>query len=480
MKKSILFSQKHVIGLMSLMVFPAHAGDGVPVTSAVTTRSAAAPSGPYSIGSYNISYGVGDNVKLVSVVAGGTALGRSAVSKPSITINRIDNSNVTGERLTFFYPGVVSGSSVLIEGDEAASMEEAMNDDYLTSGGLDVFLNVDTGVERANNIERVDFIVSNGMTLPTTTALLGEIGTVANEKHGNNTYKIAMITGLDNFGEPASYGALKTVQGSVDYGNIGRPKNSGGIDLNNLYMRNGPTPMGLDNGPVAYIGSDTNFIGLSFVSFGTMGATPGQTVYGYSLFPNDMFDGNDLVGLSDAPLNTSGGINGGDIYGGTFAIFSSKKAESETSENIPNLSTEKTIAIYDPLGEGLYAIPGNDIVYTISVSNAGSGSPDPNTLFLVDTLPPDCEFYNGDADGPGPESDPVIFADSGTGMTFDYATDAGYATGATAPADFSACTYSPAAGYDPNVKFVCLLPSGMMAGGAAPPSFDLQFRARIR
>ena len=73
--------------------------------------------------------------------------------------------------------------------------------------------------------------------------------------------------------------------------------------------------------PVGYKGRDTNFIGMSFVSFSAMGATPGQTVYGYSLFPNDMFDSNDLVGLSDAPLNTGTGTNGGDIFGGTFASF---------------------------------------------------------------------------------------------------------------------------------------------------------------
>jgi len=461
----------------------AWAGDGVPVTAMTIQRTPASPSGPYSIGGNTISYGTGDNVAITSVTSSGTTLTRSAVSKPSITINRINNASVTGERLTFFYPGTISGGTTIsIEGDEATSMEQAMNDDYLTSGGLDVFLNVDVGVEKANNIERVDFIVPAGIVLPATPALLSEIGTVANEKHGNNTYKIAMITSLDAFGEPSGYGALKTVQGNVDYGNVGRPKDSSGSNLRNLYMRNGTVPVGGGgNGPVGYVRSDTNFIGLSFVSFGAMGAAPSQKVYGYSLFPNDMFDANDLVGLTDAPLNTSGNVNGGDIYGGTFAIFSTPAAEAETSEGgAPDLQGNKTSNVFDPASEGLFAVPGNDVIYTINVSNQGDGSPDANSVVLIDDLPSELEFYNGDVDGPGPETQPVAFTDNASGLTFTYATDVGYSNAVSAPASFASCTYTPASGYDPAVTHICVRPAGTFAVGTPAPAFSVQFRARIR
>lgn len=112
----------------------AWAGDGVPVTSMTTIRIPAVSSGPYNIAGETITYGVGDNVQITSVNVSATTLTRSAISKPGITINRINNANVQGERLTLFYPGVVSGSNVNIEGDEAPSMEITMNDDYLTSG----------------------------------------------------------------------------------------------------------------------------------------------------------------------------------------------------------------------------------------------------------------------------------------------------------------------------------------------------------
>jgi uncharacterized repeat protein (TIGR01451 family) len=210
-----------------------------------------------------------------------------------------------------------------------------------------------------------------------------------------------------------------------------------------------------------------------------MGASPGQTVYGYSLFANDMFDSNDLVGLTDAPTNTSGSGNGGDIYGGTFAIFATSAAENETSEGSAELVAEKTIAMYDPLNEGLFAIPGNDVIYEINVVNVGTASPDASTLKIIDKLPPEITFYNADMDDGGPETHPVAFIDNSSGLNFNYATDISYSNSTGAPVDFSNCTYSPAAGYDPDVTHICVRPTGSMDHGTPDPSFSIKFRAQI-
>jgi len=460
---------------------PASAGDGVPITSIVTVRTAAPSSGPYTNNGKTVYYGQGDNVQMVSATVGSVTLNRSSISKPTIVINRKNNPEVSGERLTIFYSGRLSGSNVYIEGEEAPDMETAMNDDYITSGGLDVFMNTTAGGEKPNNIERVDFIVTGGINLPATTTLLDEIGTIANEKHGNNTYKIAMITSLDVFGAPASFAPLATIQGNVDYGNLGRPQNSSGTNMRNIYMRNAQAPSGGSNGPVGYEGSDTNFIGMSFVSFSAMGATPGQTIYGYSLFPNDMFDANDLVHLTDAPLNTGTGTNGGDIFGGTFAVFATTAAELVTGTGgTPNLSAEKSVEVYDPLSQGLYAIPGNDVVYTISLTNSGNAAPDAGTMFFIDELPPEIEFYHDDIDGAGAEINPVAFVDNSSGMSFNYASDVGYSNSAVRPTAMSGCTYTPVTGYDPNVKHICFAPSGTMATGMPAPSFGLKFRSRVK
>jgi uncharacterized repeat protein (TIGR01451 family) len=146
----------------------------------------------------------------------------------------------------------------------------------------------------------------------------------------------------------------------------------------------------------------------------------------------------------------------------------------------PILAASKITEIWDPSATGLYAVPGNDVVYTIDVTNTGDGPADSGSIELIDAMPSEIEFYNGDIDDGGPESNPVAFSETGTGLTFTYATDVAYSNAGVKPANFAACSYSPAAGYDPNVTFICIKPQGAMAAGGPDPTFQIQFRARIK
>ena len=127
----------------------------------------------------------------------------------------------------------------------------------------------------------------------------------------------------------------------------------------------------------------------------------------------------------------------------------------------PELLSEKTVEVFDPAGTGnQYAIPGNDVIYSISITNSGNIAIDNNSMFLVDNFPSDIIFYNGDIDGAGPETDPVIMETTGSpGLTFDYATDVKFSDSLTAPINIGQCSYgaTPNA-YDENVRFVCLTP----------------------
>lgn len=145
-----------------------------------------------------------------------------------------------------------------------------------------------------------------------------------------------------------------------------------------------------------------------------------------------------------------------------------------------SLDGQKDVEIYSG-SPSIYAIPGSDVIYTIQASNNGSGPVDADTLFLVDGIPPEVTFYNGDIDDGGPLTGVVEFTETGSGLTFTEATDLGFSNAATKPTSLAGCSYTPAAGYDPNVTFICLAPKGTMSEGTITPSeFAVSFRAALK
>lgn len=165
-------------------------------------------------------------------------------------------------------------------------------------------------------------------------------------------------------------------------------------------------------------------------------------------------------------------------------------SRSHTTENVfyavfennqsANVTANKSVETYAGNASD-YALPGSDVIYTLSASNAGTAPIDRDTVFLVDSLPTETLFYNGDIDDGGPATSPFIFMANDSGLSFNPATDVSYSSGAAKPTDVSQCTYSPISGYDPNVRHICFSPSGLMNSGTlhTNSSFDVQFRARI-
>jgi Surface adhesin CshA non-repetitive domain 2 len=124
------------------------------------------------------------------------------------------------------------------------------------------------------------------------------------------------------------------------------------------------------------------------------------------------------------------------------------------------------------------AIPGAIVRYSITVTNTGSLAVDSSTattssLIITDPLPTTVTF---DA------STPVSFTNGTTASglsAFNAATMVKYSSAAGGGAPF---TYTPTAGYDPNVKGLQIVPLGSMAGATsatAQPSFTISFLARI-
>ena len=209
--------------------------------------------------------------------------------------------------------------------------------------------------------------------------------------------------------------------------------------------------------------------GVNYTSLGTTG--DGGSVYG--AFTPDVFRYDDFTvpagGARYLQVNrdsSSGGVRtDGVIYNTQCQPFAT-------------ITASKSVSVYNPDTLNIYATPGNDVIYTITVANAGPGSASTNSMFLVDNMPNEISFYNDDQNGTnGPQTDPVIFSESGSGLTFNYNSDVAFSNAATPPADFSACNYTPvSSGYDDTVTHICFNPKGEMLPNS---NWSVSFRARI-
>ncbi len=143
------------------------------------------------------------------------------------------------------------------------------------------------------------------------------------------------------------------------------------------------------------------------------------------------------------------------------------------------VNASKTVSVWDPSASGLYAIPGSDVIYAITASHISGSAVDLDSIFIIDKIPDDVIFYNADIDDAGPETNPVKFSHTSSGLSFNYATDVKYSNLTTLPASMADCTYAPTAGYDANISYICINPSGSFQPGPTS-EFTVEFRARIQ
>ena len=176
--------------------------------------------------------------------------------------------------------------------------------------------------------------------------------------------------------------------------------------------------------------------------------------------------------------NTENGILRDRIIAGTFD-YGNLSNPLNCSGGDSSVNVIKSVKVWDPSNSGLYAVPGNDVVYSILITNTGGTALDEDSIFLVDAMPSEVSFYNDDFDDGGPETDPIIDVNSNSGLTLTFGLDIGFSNGSTPPVDLDDCDYTPAAGYDSDVRFICINPKGSMVAGTPNPSIEFKFRSRI-
>lgn len=64
-----------------------------------------------------------------------------------------------------------------------------------------------------------------------------------------------------------------------------------------------------------------------------------------------------------------------------------------------DLDAMKTVEVYDPLGEGLYMTPGNEVLYKITVTNSATATAAAEDVDISDTLPTNLRFVSASTTG---------------------------------------------------------------------------------
>jgi trimeric autotransporter adhesin len=326
-----------------------------PVTSSYTVTGAGSTTYP-TTNSYTLNFGQGSNLRLNSIDVGGLNY-QLQQTADIVVLRRKDNSNVTGIRnLLQFQQVSKSGTTVNLGPSYADRMEDVLLGNIINRGTDNIFTNNGDASGNINNIERADFITSNGLTAPATATRLGQAGFLVLERGGNDSFKIAAITALDSSGNPSTLGNLVSAS---TWSTLGNPS------ISTIARRDGTATAlnpSFDSTTQAYQGI--------FISYSDLGITAGQKFYGYVLLPNDVnATDHNLISLANVPTDTNGGNGGLDLLSGGMSFT------GYVSTDLVITKTDNQTA----------AIAGSAISYTITVKNQGGSTL--TALKLTDAVP---------------------------------------------------------------------------------------------
>jgi Secretion system C-terminal sorting domain len=302
MTKIYLNLKRNAFLVSSLLLAAINLRAQTAITAVTTSNTVASSSQSYVVGTNTYNWGLAPNNNVVLVdgfIAGGVPYTYASFLTGTVKLRRVNNANISGNFTLIWAEATTSGNIFNMLPDYQTDMEPFFNN-RVYNKGTDNFFDNTSG--NSNNIERLDWIVSAGFNV-TAPAKLGfavfERGAVG----AHDPFCIAAITSLDGMGNPASYGPIVRVA-SASYGEPGPAVT--------YRILKAAQP-----GNLADAGTASQNRGGVIVSLQNLGIATGTTVYGYSLFANDLPGAAtpaDLVNVNNAtffPTNTGnpGGID---------------------------------------------------------------------------------------------------------------------------------------------------------------------------
>ncbi|MEM6520879.1 MAG: hypothetical protein AAF892_05410 [Cyanobacteria bacterium P01_D01_bin.71] len=324
----------------------------------------------------DINFGVGDNSLLTSIVVGGDTYFPDSISAPPNGLSdrlvfRRSSDPALPERSVLFHeiaPGSTFplASPIDVIPEVANNLEEGMLSLISNRGVDNIFNNISTsGVatnaeETTNNIERVDYIVDGGLNVPVATR--GNLGFLILERGGNDPFRVAAITGLDGAGDPSSYGPLieQPLSGGGSYGGaiadnittfVARDDDLAVID-----------PIIQPSHTVAAQDVRGRFFRIDDLL--PAADTTTTTIFGYSIFADDVPFTANLVDFESFPTDTVGA--GPDAPGGLDLVAGGAVLSIQPA---PEIGVAKTVSAPRAVGGS----PGFfDFDLTLQVTNTGN------------------------------------------------------------------------------------------------------------
>ena len=373
--------------------------------------------------SYNLRFGqqpngggAGVNARVVSFEFGAETYTRALPPGPGdrpfdrVVINRVNNSVVDYEKVTAFFcqpqalsGTVADGTTVFFDCGYVDTMEDLVNSFVLNRGSDNLFANANS--QTLNNIERVDMILDDGIG----SVAPARTGFLLMERGGNDNFKMAAITSLDASGNVATLGPLITadhVGGANVWGDTG-------LSIRSTVFQS--VPSGPDE-PEPLLRPSQNLapqnIHGTYISFANLGIPSGQAIFGVALFPGDVTDAMDLIGLigtpdlTPVPLNTNGdsASTGGLDFMAGGGFFSAEGAPTPSASIVeadvectgaePNPITLSATVENSGVVEFFYWQEGVSVDWTSALASSGQANPQLTT-------PPDPTQFSLDWDTTG-------------------------------------------------------------------------------
>lgn len=186
-----------------------------------------------------------------------------------------------------------------------------------------------------------------------------------------------------------------------------------------------------------------------------------------------------IIALTSITLNTSASVSGRVLArNGTVTL------DNNTVSLFPIITIAKSVvASSDPVNAAINpkAIPGSEMLYTMTMTNSGAGAVDSGTTVITDPIPANMSLCVSTLCS----NPPVVWTCSAApacGLTYSDVTDVTYSSTAGGGAPFTYTPIPDAAGYDSAVTGVRVNPTGVFNGasGGINPSFSLSLKMKIK